>query len=60
VLSKKGKISKALAYTHKNWDKLTEYIKDGRLNIDHNPVGNANRLFAIDQKNWLLSDSQSY
>jgi hypothetical protein len=54
----KGKTGQALAYTHKNWDKLTEYIKDGRLNIDNNPVENAIRPFAIGRKNWLLSDSQ--
>jgi transposase len=54
----KGKTGQALAYTHKNWDKLTEYIKDGRLNIDNNPVENAIRPFAIGRKNWLFSDSQ--
>jgi transposase len=54
----KGKTGEALAYTHKNWVKLTEYIKDGRLNIDNNPVENAIRPFAIGRKNWLFSDSQ--
>jgi hypothetical protein len=54
----KGKTGQALAYTHKNWDKLTEYIKDGRLSIDNNPVKNAIRPFAIGRKNWLFSDSQ--
>jgi hypothetical protein len=43
---------------HKNWTKLTEYIKEGRLNIDNNPVENAIRPFAIGRKNWLFSDSQ--
>jgi hypothetical protein len=54
----KGKIGEALAYTHKNWVKPTEYIKDGRLNIDNNPIENAIRPFAIERKNWLFSDSQ--
>lgn len=54
----KGKTGEALAYMHKNWQKLTEYIKDGRLNIDNNPVENAIRPFAIERKNWLFSDSQ--
>lgn len=54
----KGKTGEALAYTHKNWAKLTEYIKDGRLNIDNNPVENAIRPFAIGRKNWMFSDSQ--
>ena len=43
---------------HKNWHKLTEHIKDGRLNIDNNPVENVIRPFAIGRKNWLFSDSQ--
>ena len=54
----KGKTGEALAYMHKNWIKLTEYIKDGRLCIDNNPVENAIRPFAIGRKNWLFSDSQ--
>lgn len=54
----KGKTGEALAYMHKNWIKLTEYIKDGRLSIDNNPVENAIRPFAIGRKNWLFSDSQ--
>ncbi len=54
----KGKTGEALAYTHKNWVKLTEYIKDGRLNIDNNTVENAIRPFAIGRKNWMFSDSQ--
>jgi len=54
----KGKTGEALAYMYKNWEKLTVYIKDGRLNIDNNPVENAIRPFAIGRKNWLFSDSQ--
>jgi hypothetical protein len=54
----KGKTGEALAYLDKNWDKLTVYISDGRLNIDNNPVENAIRPFAIGRKNWLFSDSQ--
>ncbi len=54
----KGKAGEALAYLSKNWVKLSEYIKDGRLNIDNNPVENAIRPFAIGRKNWLFSDSQ--
>ena len=54
----KGKTGEALAYLHKNWDKLTVYITDGRLSIDNNPVENTIRPFAIGRKNWLFSDSQ--
>jgi transposase len=54
----KGKAGVAIAYMHKNWKKLTSYTKDGRLNIDNNPVENAIRPFAIGRKNWMFSDSQ--
>lgn len=54
----KGKAGEAISYLHKNWEKLTAYIKDGRLNIDNNPVENAIRPFAIGRKNWMFSNSQ--
>ena len=49
----------AIAYLHRNWQKLIAYTKDGRLNIDNNPVENAIRPFSIGRKNWMFSDSQS-
>lgn len=54
----KGKAGEALAYMNKNWEKLTAYTQDGRLNIDNNPVENAIRPFAIGRKNWMFSSSQ--
>lgn len=50
----KGKTGEALSYMSKNWQKLTEYIKDGRLNIDNNPVENAIRPFAIGRKKLVI------
>jgi transposase len=54
----KSKTGVALGYLHKKWSKLTAYTKDGRLNIDNNPVENAIRPFAIGRKNWMFSNSQ--
>lgn len=51
----KGLLGKALCYLDKNWDKLTVYIEDGRLNIDNNPAENAIRPFVVGRKNWLFS-----
>lgn len=51
----KGLLGKALSYLNKNWNKLTVYIEDGRLNIDNNPAENAIRPFVIGRKNWLFS-----
>jgi len=55
----KGKLGEALSYLSKNWEKLTKYTEDGRLNIDNNPVENAVRPFAIGRKNWMFSNSQA-
>lgn len=55
----KSKTGGALAYMNKNWEKLTAYTQDGRLNIDNNPVENAIRPFAIGRKNWMFSNSQN-
>ena len=48
---------KALKYLHNEWDKLTRYLDDGRLEIDNNLAENAIRPFVIGRKNWLFSAS---
>ena len=53
----KGLLGKALGYLDKNWDKLTVYARDGRLNIDNNRAENAIRPFVVGRKNWLFSAS---
>jgi len=55
----KGRTGIAISYIAKNWEKLTRYIEDGRLNIDNNPVENTIRPFVFGRKNWLFSKSQS-
>ncbi|MFT5610123.1 MAG: transposase [Polaribacter sp.] len=55
----KSSTGAALGYLHKNWEKLTAYTQDGRLNIDNNPVENAIRPFAVGRKNWMFSNSQA-
>jgi hypothetical protein len=44
----------ALSYAHNQWDKLTAYLEDGRVQIDNNLVENAIRPSAIGKKNWLF------
>ncbi|MBL4879694.1 MAG: IS66 family transposase [Oleispira sp.] len=48
---------KALNYLHNEWDKLTCYLDDGRLEIDNNLAENAIRPFVVGRKNWLFSAS---
>ena len=38
---------KALSYLHNEWDQLTRYLDDGRLEIDNNGAENAIRLFVL-------------
>ncbi len=53
----KSALGKAMHYTHKQWDKLTIYTQDGRLNIDNNKTENAIRPFVVGRKNWLFCDT---
>ena len=53
----KTTLGKALYYLDHQWNKLTRYCDDGRLNIDNNPVERAIRPFVTGRKNWLFSDT---
>ena len=53
----KSAVGNALRYLHEQWDKLTRYLDDGRLEIDNNLCENAVRPFVMGRKNWLFSDS---
>jgi transposase len=48
---------KALSYLHNEWDQLTRYLDDGRLEIDNNAAENAIRPYVLGRKNWLFSTS---
>jgi transposase len=52
-----GAVGKALNYLHNEWDKLTRYLDDGRLEIDNNGCENAVRPFVMGRKAWLFSYS---
>ncbi|REL33842.1 IS66 family transposase [Rhodohalobacter sp. SW132] len=53
----KSQIGKAMAYSAKRWDKLSEYLHDGLLEIDNNLVENAIRPLALGRKNYLFAGS---
>jgi transposase len=52
-----SKIGEAIRYTLSNWELLSNYLKDGRIEIDNNLLENAIRPFAIGRKNWLFHGS---
>ena len=39
------------------WDKLTAFLKDGRLEIDNNRSERAIKPFVIGRKNWLFANT---
>jgi hypothetical protein len=47
-------LAKAIDYALGQWETLTVYISDDRVEIDNNLVENAIRPTAIGKKNWLL------
>lgn len=53
----KSPLGKALFYSVKHWDSLTQYINDGRLEIDNNRSERAIKPFVIGRKNWLFNTS---
>jgi transposase len=47
-------LGKAIRYTLGEWQPLTRYLEDGRLEIDNNLTENAIRPSALGKKNWLF------
>ncbi len=50
----KSPLGKAIRYTLAEWESLTRYLQDGRLEIDNNLTENAIRPSAVGKKNWLF------
>jgi len=55
----KSQIGKAMAYSAKRWDALSEYMHDGVLEIDNNLVENTIRPLALGRKNYLFTPTGS-
>jgi hypothetical protein len=55
----KNPLAEAMRYALNQWVPLTEYIKDGILDIDNNACERAIRPFVIGRKNWLFMGSVS-
>jgi transposase len=47
----------ALTYCRNQWVKLTNFLLDGRLEIDNNRSERAIKPFVIGRKNWLFSNT---
>lgn len=47
----------AIAYSLNQWDKLTAFLSDGRLELDNNRSERSIKPFVIGRKNWLFANT---
>jgi transposase len=50
-------IRSAIGYSLERWDRLSYYVKDGKLKPDNNPVERSIRPVAVGKKNYLFAGS---
>ena len=53
----KSALGQAISYSLKLWDKLCNYLRDGRLEISNNRAERAIKPFVIGRKNFLFSNT---
>ena len=53
----KGALGKAIGYCLGNWTKLTNFLLDGRLEVDNNRAERSIKPFVIGRKNWLFAST---
>ena len=53
----KSALGKALHYLKEQWPYLTNYLKDGRLEISNNRAERSIKPFVIDRKNFLFANT---
>lgn len=53
----KSRMGDAIGYTLRQWDPLTRFLDDGRLDIDNNRVERQMRSVAVGRKNWMFAGS---
>jgi transposase len=53
----KSLVGQAIAYSLNQWEKLTAFLRDGRLEIDNNRSERSIKPFVIGRKNWLFANT---
>jgi transposase len=53
----KSVLGTAVNYCRNQWSKLTNFLLDGRLELDNNRAERAIKPFVIGRKNWLFSNT---
>jgi hypothetical protein len=53
----KGLLGNAIGYFLNQWDKLTTFVKDGRLELSNNRAENTIRPVVLGRRNWLFANT---
>ncbi len=53
----KSLAGQAITYSLNQWEKLTSFLKDGRIEIDNNRSERSIKPFVIGRKNWLFANT---
>ncbi len=53
-----SKLGEAIRYSINQWESLTSFMQDGRLEIDNNRAERTVKPFVIGRKNWLFACSE--
>ncbi|WP_425436722.1 IS66 family transposase [Paenibacillus donghaensis] len=53
----KSKLGEAIGYCLNQWDKLTRFLEDGRIELDNNRAERSIKPFVIGRKNWLFANT---
>jgi transposase len=53
----KSKLGEAMGYVLNQWDKLTRFLEDGRIELDNNRAERSIKPFVIGRKNWLFANT---
>lgn len=59
ALSSKSALAGAIQYAFNRWEALNTFARDGRAEIDNNPVERALRAISLGRKNFLFAGSHS-
>jgi len=57
TVAPKGKTGEAIGYCNNQWEKLNNFLLDGRLEIDNNRAERSIKPFVIGRKNWLFANT---
>lgn len=57
IAAPKSALGKALTFLKNQWPYLTNYLKDGRLELSNNRAERSIKPFTVGRKNWLFANT---